>query len=61
MDKIVRIFLLKLAQKSFLYNLECNFLNDMDIQLIIEFKNSLEIIITSFLKILKEFFLGHPL
>ena len=32
----------------------------MDIQLILEFKTGLENIIQSFLKILKERFLGHP-
>ena len=53
MDKIVRIFLLKLAQNScffytlaaicniFANDLECYFfLNDVDIQLILEFNNS---------------------
>ena len=37
-----------------------SFLNDVDIQLILEFKKVLENITQSFLKIFKIFFLGHP-
>ena len=36
------------------------FLNDVDIQLVLELKTLLEYIIQSFLKILKGRFLGHP-
>ena len=37
-----------------------SFLNDVDIQEILELKTVYENIIRSFLLILKDFFLGHP-
>ena len=46
--------------KFLLYDLECYFLNYVDVQLIIEFNNSLGKFCPVFLKILKGRFFGHP-